>query len=68
MVYAFAVLLAVVAAALMAGRDFGSFLAYLVGILVLGLALRELDKAKRLRAERRSTREQQRPLSTHSGH
>ena len=45
--------LAVLAAALMARPNFGSFLAHLAGILLLGFTLREIDKAKRLRGEKR---------------
>lgn len=47
------IVLALISAALMAGPNFQNFLIYLAGILLLGLALRENEKAKKLRGEKR---------------
>lgn len=45
--------IAAVSAVLQAGANFGSFLIYLAGILVLGFVLRDLEKTKRLKGGKR---------------
>jgi hypothetical protein len=45
--------LAAVSATLLAGPNFRSFLIYLVGILVLGFLLRDLEEKKRLKGKKR---------------
>lgn len=51
--WALVVFLAILSAALMAGPNFGKFLIYLTGLLLLGFVLRKLENAKKLKGERR---------------
>lgn len=46
--WALAIVLAILSAALMAGANFGRFIIYLAGILLLGFSLRQLEKRKSL--------------------
>jgi hypothetical protein len=47
--WAIVIVLAMITAALMAGPNFGKFLVYFTGILVLGLILRQIEKTKKLK-------------------
>nr|NUR37130.1 hypothetical protein [Sphingomonas sp.] len=48
-----AIFLALLSAALMAGPRLGDFLIWLAVLLLLGFGLREIEKTKRLKSEKR---------------